>query len=208
MKMNNDLFLDNINLVNKIVNKMSYGYIDKDDMKQAGLIGLYKATKHYNELINDNFNQYASIYIINEIKNELRTNKLIILNKNILKVKKYIKTNNISYKTIDDIALELNVSKDVVYYGIDYLNDISSLNEKVEDDELIDFVSETNNNYNDYNNLYYYVDQLETMCKDVIILKYYKNYTQAEIAKELNCSQSTVSRLEKNALKIIKSKIS
>ena len=36
---------------------MSYGYIDKDDLKQAGLIGLYKATKHYKELINDNFKE-------------------------------------------------------------------------------------------------------------------------------------------------------
>ena len=45
--MNNDLFDNNINLVNKIVNKMNYGYVDKDDLTQAGLIGLYKATLKY-----------------------------------------------------------------------------------------------------------------------------------------------------------------
>ena len=45
------------------------------------------------------------------------------------------------------------------------------------------------------------------MSKEVIMLKYFKNYTQSEIAKILNCSQSTISRIEKNALKILKSKI-
>ena len=43
--MNNDLFLENIEFVKKIVNKINYGYIEKDDLYQAGLIGLYKATK-------------------------------------------------------------------------------------------------------------------------------------------------------------------
>ena len=69
--MNNDLFDNNINLVNKIVNKMNYGYVDKDDLTQAGLIGLYKATLKYKKEINNNFISYASIYIINEIKDDV-----------------------------------------------------------------------------------------------------------------------------------------
>ena len=59
----------------------------------------------------------------------------------------------------------------------------------------------------DYN-YRYYIDKLDYLSKEVIILKYYKNYSQSEISKILKCSQSTVSRIEKNALAFIKSKIS
>ena len=62
--MNNDLFDNNINLVNKIVNKMNYGYVDKDDLTQAGLIGLYKATLKYKKEINNNFISFWRYFFI------------------------------------------------------------------------------------------------------------------------------------------------
>lgn len=203
--MNDDLFLNNINFVKKIVNKMDYGYIDKDDLYQAGLIGLYKSTLKYNETINNDFLSFASIYIINEIKNELRNNKLIKLNKKIIRIKKYIKENDINNKSLEDIAEKFNVTKEIVILSYNYLNDVSSLNEVKENEELINLVS---NNDNINTRLYkYYIDKLDYLSKEIIILKYYKNYTQSEIAKILKCSQSTISRIEKNALSIIRKKL-
>ena len=70
--MNNNLFDDHVYLVYKIVNKMDYGYVDKEDLLQAGLIGLFKATKKFNKNINNNFISFSSIYIISEIKNILQ----------------------------------------------------------------------------------------------------------------------------------------
>lgn len=205
--MNNDLFLNNIDFVKKIVNKMDYGYVDKDDLYQSGLIGLYKATLKYNENLNNDFLSFASIYIINEIKNELRNNKLIKLNKKILKIKKYIKNNDVNNKSLDEIANDLNVSKEIVILSYNYINDVSSLNEVQENEELLNLVASKSDDIN--KNLYrYYIDKLDYLSKEIIILKYYKNYTQSEIAKLLKCSQSTVSRIEKNALRIIKKNIS
>lgn len=198
MKMNDDLFISNIGLVKTIVNRLNYGYVDKDDLYQAGLIGLYKATQKVNNL--NSFKSYASIYIINEIKEEFRNSKLIIVSKDVMKVKKYFKQNNYQNKTIKEIANILNVSVDTVYTSLNYLNDIKSLNEVVEEDELINYIK-SDYMFNKYD---YYVNKLDYLSKEVIILKYYKNYTQKEIAKILNCSQSKISRIEKIALDIIK----
>ena len=199
--MNNDLFDNNINLVNKIVNKMNYGYVDKDDLTQAGLIGLYKATLKYKKEINNNFISYASIYIINEIKDELRNNKLIKLNKNIIKIKKYLyEHENLS---LSQVANNLNVSIDSVNLALIYKKDIVSLNEVIDEEELIDNIEdkyETNNYLSE-------ILKLDSLSKKILILKYYKNYSQSEISKLLNCSQSKVSRIETKALKIIKNKL-
>lgn len=199
--MNNDLFDNNINLVNKIVNKMNYGYVDKDDLTQAGLIGLYKATLKYKKEINNNFISYASIYIINEIKDELRNNKLIKLNKNIIKIKKYLYENeNLS---LSQVANNLNVSIDSVNLALIYKKDIVSLNEIIDEEELIDNIEDKYEKYNYLSEIL----KLDSLSKKILILKYYKNYSQSEISKLLNCSQSKVSRIETKALKIIKNKL-
>ena len=189
MNMNNDLFLNNISYVKNIVSKFDYGYIEKDDLYQAGLIGLYKAVLNYDNKKNTNFLSYASLYIISEIKNELRTNKLIVLNKKIIKIKKYILNNDVNNKSIDEIAKHLNVSNELVINSLECLNDVSSLNELIENEELVNLIEDKNKI--DYN-YRYYIDKLDYLSKEVIILKYYKNYSQSEISKILKCSQSTV----------------
>lgn len=201
--MNNNLFDEHIYLVNKIVNKMNYGYVDKDDLYQAGLIGLFKATKKFNKEINDNFISFSTIYIISEIKNELRTNKLIVLNKKIIKIKKYLNNNIDSKLTISELSNNLNESKEMIHLGLIYQNDICSLNEINNEEEMI-------NSIEDKNNKDIYIDEimkLDSISKIIILLKYYKNYNQTEIAKIMNCSQSKISRIEKNALDIIKKRL-
>jgi len=44
--------------------------------------------------------------------------------------------------------------------------------------------------------------------KKILYLRYYEGKTQTEISSEIGLSQAQVSRLEKNALKSIKSKVS
>ena len=193
--LNKKIFDDNIYLVDIAVKKFDYGFVEREDLYQAGLYGLYKAIKKNRN--QETFKKYAMFYIFSEIKKELRENKLIILSKELLKIKKYIKHNQ--EKTITQIADELKTSEEKVKMVI---ADIGDLYYFSEDSELKGKTS----NYK--NSLYsYYIDKLDYMSKEVIMLKYFKNYTQSEIAKILNCSQSTISRIEKNALKILKSKI-
>ena len=55
-------------LVYKIVNRMNYGYVDKEDLIQAGFLGLVKALQKYDDNKSESFISYASIYIISSIK--------------------------------------------------------------------------------------------------------------------------------------------
>lgn len=201
--MSEKLFNNNIGLVEKIVNKMNYGYVDKEDLFQAGLIGLYKATKKYDEKIGGNFNSFCTIYIISEIKNELRNNKLIKINKKLIKIKRYLNEN--SNLSLSQISKKLNVSLELVYLATIHKNDTYSLNQTIDDDELINSIVDENNIINnDYAQIISHLDELSKL---IITLKYYKNYSQSEIAKFLNCSQSKVSRIEKNALDLIRKKL-
>ena len=47
------------------------------------------------------------------------------------------------------------------------------------------------------------IEKLNPRLKGIIYDRYYNNKTQMEIAEEIGISQAQVSRLEKNALKII-----
>ena len=49
------------------------------------------------------------------------------------------------------------------------------------------------------------VKHLDDVQKKVIFQRYYDGKTQMEIAEEFNISQAQVSRIEKNALKVLKS---
>lgn len=201
--MNNNLFDDHVYLVYKIVNKMDYGYVDKEDLLQAGLIGLFKATKKFNKNINNNFISFSSIYIISEIKNELRTNKLIVLNKKIIKIKKFLKNNNDKNLSINEISDLLNENTELIHLGLMYQNDICSLNELNEDEEMIDRIPDIKNE-DKYIDI---ISNLDFLSKMIVLLKYYRNYNQSEISKILNCSQSKVSRIEQKALEIIKKQL-
>jgi RNA polymerase sigma factor (sigma-70 family) len=203
--MNDSLFDKYVYLVEKIVNKMNYGYVDKDDLFQAGLIGLYKAIEKYNEKKNENNNfiSYCSVYIISEIKNELRNNKLIKLNKKIIKIKKYLKDNsNLSF---NQISKNLNISIELIYLATIYKDDVVSLNQIINDEELVNNVIDYNVSFNnDYIDIINHLDEFSRL---IITLKYYKNYSQEEIAKILNCSQAKISRIENKALEKMRKKL-
>ena len=72
--MDESLIEKNINLVHLFVNKLNYGYVDREDLFQAGLMGLYEAAKRFDKTKNIKFSTFASYYIIGEIKKELREN--------------------------------------------------------------------------------------------------------------------------------------
>lgn len=195
-----DLFLDNVDLVKKIVNKLYYGFLNKDDLMQAGLMGLFYATKNYDPNHETKFNTYATYYIIGEIKKELRENKLIKFNKQMYRIIKFVKESN-------DISLEeasqtLNVDKETVFLAYTYMNKEASLNALKTNNsgEEIEYLEVIPDDKEKRSIIYEALDSLDKEDKEVITLRYFKNYSQIEVSKLLKKHQSKVSRLEHNAL--------
>ncbi|MCK9470774.1 MAG: sigma-70 family RNA polymerase sigma factor [Bacilli bacterium] len=192
-----DLFNDNIDLVKRIVNKMNYGYVAKDDLIQAGLMGLFQAVKNFKESENVKFNTYATYYIIGEIKKELRENRLIKLSKNIYKIIKIIKQNQ--ELSIEDIALKFRLDKNSVIEAYLYMNNITSL-DKTDSNNDLRLISIIPYKESKRTHLMDAIESLDAEAKEIIRLRYFKNYTQTELVDVLGKNQSKISRIEKNAL--------
>lgn len=188
-----DLFMSHIFIVDGIIKKLYYNNYLKDDLRQVGLIGLFKASNKYNPSFGVKFSTYASYFILGEIKRELRNNKNIRVGQKTMKIINLLNENrsieeiqSIGY-TNDDICLAIEY-KDTKYIDLE----ISNL-----DSECYDY------NYNILS-LEKVADVLSGDLFLVIKYKYFYNLSQKDIGFKLNYSQSKVSRLEEVALNILK----
>ena len=204
MEASEKLFYDNVEIVNKIVNRMHYNFVEKDDLIHAGLIGLNMASKKYDSDIGTSFVSFATFYIIGEIKKEMRNNSFIHLSKEMFKIIKVLNKND--DKSIDEVAKELNTSKENVILALNYKEKVISLNKENDDNELLDFVSSSDSDNNDKKQvtLRDIKKYLDGELYNIIYSRYFLKMTQYELACSLNKSQSKISRLEKKALKKLK----
>lgn len=165
--------------------KRLYQKNDFDDLVQAGFMGLLKAANNFDFIKSKNFTNYASKYIIFEMKKELK-------NKNLIRVSDYfdrIRTKINKFQTNDLTKLSelTNVSlENIVLAKEQYV---------ILDDEQILQQS----NYDDRNFLLYLTDEE----LELYSLRIKHNLNQKEISEYLHISQSTVSR----KLKELKDKI-
>ena len=118
--------------------------------------------------------------------------------------------------TYDKIAKEMNIAVSEVAYALDAISDPVSLYEPVYNKAgdtllLMDQIFDEKNNdevWTEKAALYEAINRLESREKRILFLRYFEGKTQTEISREVGISQAQVSRLEKTALKQIKSCIS
>lgn len=195
-----DLFSENLDLVRRIVNKLHYGDVEKEDLMQAGLMGLYAAAQKYDPKYEVKFNTYATYYILGEIKKELRKQNPIRLTKGIYKIIKYLRNNQ--DKSFDEIARDLNTSRDNVLLAYIYQHKVISLNreggkEGEKENELLHFIPENEGRVSRFQDA---LDSLDAGEREFIELRYFQNISQAELAERWGLSQSKISRIEKKIL--------
>lgn len=198
------LFYDNIDAVKKIVNRMNYNYIEKDDLIQAGLMGLNMASKKFDSNVGVSFLSFASFYIIGEIKKEIRNNNFVHLSQEMFRIIKRLNNGNLS--SLDEIAKDLCTSKENVILALNYKDSVVSLNKESNETELLDYVN-SDSNYNQEKKQVTLLDikrYLDGELYDIIYYRYFLKLTQEEIAHKLGKSQSKISRLEKKALNKLK----
>ena len=112
-----------------------------------------------------------------------------------------------------DISSKLDIPIYKVKEAMDSTMDVSSLfdrikNKKNDDLLLIDSISDVSDSYDKRINkytLYDGINKLNELEKKIIVDRYYNDKTQEELASELMVSQAQISRLEKGAIKTLKS---
>ena len=114
-----------------------------------------------------------------------------------------------------EIADKLNIEEKEVVYALDAISDPVSLYDPVysksgDDLLLMDQIGDeknTDERWTENVALESAVAKLSEREKTILYMRYYEGKTQTEISSEIGLSQAQVSRLEKNALKSVKTKI-
>ena len=209
----------NLRLVLSLVRRFWAKNANADDVFQAGCVGLIKAIDNFDVTVGVRFSTYAVPMILGEIKRYLRDGNSLRVSRSIrdtayqvLKVRERLEVDDEDV-TYDKIAKEMNIAVSEVAYALDAISDPVSLYDPVYNKSgdtllLMDQIFDTKNNdevWTEKAALYEAMQKLEKREKDILFLRYFEGKTQTEISQEVGISQAQVSRLEKSALKQIKS---
>ena len=212
----------NVRLVLSIIKRFQGAKVTKDDMFQAGCIGLIKAADNFDLSYNVTFSTYAVPMIIGEIKRIVRTNNSLRVSRSIrdtayqvLKARAELEKKDV-LATPQNIATELSIPESEVVYALDAISDPVSLYDPVYSKEgeelyLMDQISddkECDERWTENIALKCAMEKLDERERKILYLRYFEGRTQTEISSEVGLSQAQVSRLEKNALKLLHSKLS
>ena len=209
----------NLRLVLSVIKRFSQSNENVDDLFQIGCIGLIKAIDNFNPELEVKFSTYAVPMIIGEIRRFLRDNNAIRVSRSLkdtaykaIYAKENLTRRNLKEPTIMEIAEEIGIPKEDIVYALDAIQNPMSLYEPV---------------YTEGGDTLYVMDQIsDKKCKEeswienislseamkrlnereneIITLRFFEGKTQMEVAEYIGISQAQVSRLEKNALNIMK----
>ncbi len=207
---------ENIGLVHLCIKRFCGKGVDYDDLFQIGCVGLVKATKNFDSQRGLKFSTYAVPVILGEIKGFFRADGIIKVSRSIKdlsrKVQKETEKYNLEHKsspTISHLSKVLGESEEKISEAINSSNIALSLTCPEEDGCLqADIREESAEEFlTDKLSLFQTLDSLDEFDKKLISLRYFKDKTQKETAKELGCSQVQVSRREKKVLIYMRSKL-
>lgn len=208
------LVSENSALIWSIVKRFKNRGYELDDLFQIGAIGFIKAAKRFDRSFDTKLSTYAVPYIIGEIKIFLRDDGMIKVSRGLKELnhkikileEKYEKNNEIIQ--MDKIIKELKISKEDYILAQNINSSIESINEycfdnstKEKEEKII-----VEKNENPENNILQKImikdalKKLDEKEKNIILLRYFKEKTQSEVAKIYGISQVQVSRLEKKIL--------
>lgn len=209
----------NLRLVLSVIQRFSRSNENADDLFQVGCVGLMKAVDHFDTSMDVKFSTYAVPMIIGEVRRYLRDNNSIRVSRSLRDIaykavyvkEQYIKKND-KEPTIDEIAAELEMEKELVLFALDAIVAPVSLFEPVYQEGgdtlyIMDQVKDKKNKeetWIEQISLKEAMKQLKPREYDIIKRRFFDGQTQTEVAEEIAISQAQVSRLEKNALKYMR----
>ncbi len=202
----------NLGLIRSVIRGFANRGIDFEDIFQIGSIGLLKAIDKFDLSFDVKFSTYAVPMIMGEIKRFLRDDGIIKVSRSLKQVAYMAKTaeEKLSKElgrepTILEISEEIGIEKEDIVMAIEstyhpeYLYDVVHENDGTplylidkisnEDDVEMDMI--------DNILLKDMLSKLKPRDRKIIVLRYFKDKTQSEVASLLEISQVQVSRIEK-----------
>ncbi len=219
------LVLENIGLVYSVSRRFAGRGYELEDINQIGTIGLIKAIDKFDDSFDVRFSTYAVPMIAGEIKRFLRDDGMLkvsrSLKENGYRIKKAsdkLVSQNGREATIEELAAATELSVEDVVMALEANTDVESIYRTIYQNDgnevyLVDKLSGSSGDTvrDEFAGaqeqllnsilLEQLLAELDEMEGKLIMLRYFKEMTQTQVADKLGISQVQVSRLEKKILR-------
>lgn len=211
------LLTENAPLLKSIIKRYLGKHIEYDDLYQIASIGLLKSIKNFNYEHNVRFSTYAVPMILGEIKRYMRDDGYLKVSRSLKnlssKITKFVDEkvkNDGENPTVEEIANHFAIEPADVVFAMDATRLPVSLYESSSDrdgkqTELIEHLpTDEDKKMMDKLILKDMLGKLTAREQKIVVLRYFRDMTQGEIALKLGVSQVQISRLETKILKKLK----
>lgn len=213
------LIYGNLRLVLSVIQRFSGRGENPDDLFQVGCIGLIKAIDNFDPRHEVMFSTYGVPMISGEVKRFLRDNNAVRVSRSMrdtayraMQVKERITNEKGREPSVREIADALEVPPETVVIALESIVDPVSLYEPVFSDGgdtiyIMDQVKggTTDGDWLEELTIREAIHDLSPREKKILSMRFIDGKTQTQVAGEIGISQAQVSRLEKAAMRRIKS---
>ena len=214
------LVQENSPLIKSVIRWFKDKGVEYEDLYQLGCMGFLKAINRFDTTYNVKFSTYVVPMVVGEIKRFMRDDGAVKVSRAIKGLN--IKINKFSDEffakhdrkaTLSEIAEHFKISEQEVVLAMDSAKMPVSLYTPFDDGEedgltIIDrFDGEQNEDFVEKFALKDMIDSIDERDKKIILMRYFYDKTQSEIAKRLGVSQVQISRLENKILENLRKKL-
>ncbi len=216
------LIVENVALVKSIALKFRDRGTEFEDLMQIGTIGMIKAIRSFDIERGTAFSTYAVPLIVGEIRRHLRDDGLIRVSRGykrtgmiIMREKNRIMTEEGREAGIGELAAAAGVSIEDAAVAIDAVSPVASLSDNVygEDSRTLDSVipdresADELENLNDRISLTQAISKMPPEWRKIVLLRYYRDMTQQQVANLMGLSQVKISREEKKIMSFLRNEM-
>lgn len=213
----------NLRLVLSVIRRFNNSNENIDDLFQIGCIGLIKSIDNFDTSLNVKFSTYAVPMILGEVRRYLRDNNSIRVSRSLrdtaykaIHARELLTRRNLAEPTVEEISTEIGISKEDIVFALDAIQSPLSLYDPVYTDGgdalyVMDQIRDTKNKEERWVESLSLNDAIKRLGKReqyIVKLRFFEGKTQMEVARQIHISQAQVSRLEKNALKVMRNYLS
>lgn len=202
------LVRENMGLVKSVAARFLGRGADFEDLCQLGSIGMLKAIRNFDTSLGNAFSTYAVPLIIGEIKRFLRDDGMIKVSRELrqkgaflLRKREEFTAQHDREPTVTELAEFCGCSVEEAVEGLDAGNAVLSFSEPVGERLIEDLVGTDNmEELCEREALRQAICNLPTQEKQLLLLRFYRGYSQQKAGEVLGMTQVKVSRTEKKVL--------
>ena len=216
------LVRENAGLVKSIAQRFSDRGVELEDLIQIGMMGMVKAIRSFDLERGTAFSTYAVPLIMGEIKRYLRDDGIIRVSRQykrlgarLMRARSDIMSRENREPRLSELAELCGVSAEEAAVALDSISPIASLSDSIGGEETHTYESlipdedsaRDFEHISDRLSLDAAIGRMPYDWRAIVVLRYYKNMTQQQVADALGLSQVKVSREEKKILLFLRGEL-